>query len=102
MAWGFTPRMKPSDLITLGLVVEYLEEKGWDCFTYRGLRAWLLYDRPQKPPIDWHTVERSVRSLVGYGYLIRVVKRKGKKRITVFCKGRYWQEALEKARSTRG
>ena len=70
------------------------------CFTYRGIRTWLTYNRIQ---FEYHTLERAIRWLAEN----RVLKRIRKGRTVIFCPGKHffdlkydYERSLEAAAET--
>jgi len=47
------------------------EKYNSECFTYRGLRWWLMH-HPIYRSLEWHTVERAIRRLAADGYIWRI------------------------------
>ncbi len=82
--------LQPSLQFTFIVIMRYLESRGQNCFTYRGLRSWMAYNRDkQLRQYEWHTVERAIRKLAEMEVLKRV---NGKGNRVVFCRGRYFLE----------
>lgn len=66
---------------TIKLIADYLRSKHQNCFTYKGLRG--FYDKTRSyRRLEWHTVERNIRELAQYGWLVRNEKRRKE--------GRHW------------
>ncbi|MEB3779952.1 MAG: hypothetical protein GSR85_06965 [Desulfurococcales archaeon] len=82
-------RLSPSAYQTFILILRYLASKNSStyCFTYKGLRAWLAYNRDAElRKLEWHTIERSIRALAE----MEVLRRVQKGRRVVFCPGRHF------------
>ena len=93
--------LQPSLQFTFIAILRYLESKGQNCFTYKGLRAWMAYNRDkQLRQYEWHTVERAIRKLAEMEVLRRV---NGKGNKVIFCRGSYFYdlklEYLQRLRS---
>lgn len=85
MGLRFWNSIPPYARTTFILIIKYTDrpDRRTRCFTYKGLRNYLSYNREARGKFEWHTIERGVRKLAEEGYLKRV--RKGK--IVIFCPG---------------
>jgi len=69
------------------------EKYNSECFTYRGLRLWLTYNKMYRD-LEWHTVERAIRRLASDGYLWRI----DGKSYVLFCMNDRSKEIIENYR----
>ena len=80
-----------SERRTIRIIAEYYAERGYRCFTYRGLQAHYTRNKHYNS-IHWHTVERSIRRLAESNLLHRHYR--GRRNV-LFCISRRLMEIVE-------